>query len=310
MPLPTISQLKQLSPDELTQWSTTIGDAFGDPALEEEYFAVLKPVVEGARVDELYTYRETWLQWYTRLGWEQLVSLSPEDVALLLSKTLFDALLYDTDALREIMQYLEFRSIDDEMMQKKYHTIRSAVLSADAIVCKKQKENTFIRVGDVITQMKTFERTEDSLAESEYYAELQECIEAEVVRAGAFIEAFEVVERLREVLAFFVGVEPKNIYSLVQVAMYPEQFRARAPEAQAAVESVPAAEDNSALYKDIQHTILQEFADQTTGKLTNIEGVMERLNVLADQYGDDWIRDLYYYDEGLGTFHWNDELLQ
>lgn len=61
--------------------------------------------------------------------------------------------------------------------------------------------------------------------------------------------------------------------------------------------------------KDIKRMIEEAFPALKQGKEINFEGVVSMLNTLANRYGDDRIRELYYYNEKSGSFEWNESLL-
>lgn len=61
-------------------------------------------------------------------------------------------------------------------------------------------------------------------------------------------------------------------------------------------------------YDTIKQQIIDSFADED-GNIDNLEGVFDLLDMLANQYDDDDIRELYYYDEQAHGFVWNSTLL-
>lgn len=62
-------------------------------------------------------------------------------------------------------------------------------------------------------------------------------------------------------------------------------------------------------YKDIQQMVDARFGKDEQGIYLSVEGVLALLDSIATEHGDDAIRDLYYFDEQTGSFHWDETLL-
>lgn len=61
-------------------------------------------------------------------------------------------------------------------------------------------------------------------------------------------------------------------------------------------------------YTTIKQQLISQFADES-GNITNIEGLFDALDTMANEQGDEHIRELYMFDEAKGSFVWNESLL-
>jgi hypothetical protein len=86
----------------------------------------------------------------------------------------------------------------------------------------------------------------------------------------------------------------------------PEQKEKTKPTNQVSSLSKGEAGSGSVAEKVISiHKIKEQVQSKFDVKnINDVEGIMTLLNKLADEYGDDRIRDLFYFDEEVGEFKW------
>ncbi|MFH0857719.1 MAG: hypothetical protein V1848_03150 [Candidatus Magasanikbacteria bacterium] len=84
----------------------------------------------------------------------------------------------------------------------------------------------------------------------------------------------------------------------------------RAPVEEKPVEVTPETPRKKLDPKVIQKMIESRFNKNENGEFMNVEGVLTLLDSLANEYGDDSLRELYHFDEEQGKFVWNNALLQ
>ncbi|MCB9798911.1 hypothetical protein H6758_04260 [Candidatus Nomurabacteria bacterium] len=63
-------------------------------------------------------------------------------------------------------------------------------------------------------------------------------------------------------------------------------------------------------YHAIKDMIEERFMKDEDGQIANMHGVLALLEAMAQQYEDDKIREIYYFDENEGRFVWNEALLK
>ncbi len=62
-------------------------------------------------------------------------------------------------------------------------------------------------------------------------------------------------------------------------------------------------------YLNLKQVVEAVYPTSASGEITEVEGVLAMLDSLAQKYEDETIRELCYYNETDGTFHWNESLL-
>lgn len=88
----------------------------------------------------------------------------------------------------------------------------------------------------------------------------------------------------------------------------PSEQETPVPEPPKSVETPPETLPTD--YHAIKQMVQDRFMENTDGEIDNIQGVLALLGSMAEQYGDQQILELYYFDEGAGKFVWNKKLLQ
>jgi len=164
---------------------------------------------------------------------------------------------------------------------------------------------------------------------------------SEDMRGKVLVEKDEIINALVELTHFFSGVEGDGIYVIVDAMKFPEHYMDRNediaeaelpkkileeqtifPEtvAESEVPLIQTQEEKQEEplspadkvevdYAGIQHMIDERFIKDEAGNYVNIEGVLTLLSTLADQYRDEKVRNLYYFDEAKGGFVWDQTVL-
>lgn len=61
-------------------------------------------------------------------------------------------------------------------------------------------------------------------------------------------------------------------------------------------------------YSQVRDLIEARFQKDPNGQYENVAGVLGLLDGLAEEYNDPTLRELYYFDQSTGNFHWNESL--
>ncbi len=270
------------------------------------FFAKAEPGVD-------WQYRWSYFRWYTDLTWRRLNQLSLEDVAgIAFGRQIPTALRLDFDVWQELVLYLN-SLVDPQAIESAYSKIQESFFASTATISLvKQSPVTVLQsISDlrIINKENT-----DSLRSAELFSKIKPAFtEIEPGTEAYWLVTPEVFfDRFAGLVNFFLGVEPKDVWFVVDGFMNPERYAEKPLStekeeiAKTVVEQPQAAQVN---YADIKNMIEARFTRDVSGEFTNLDGVLALLDSLATDQGDDQIRELYYFDEGTGKFQWNEALL-
>lgn len=306
-----------------------IRDSHKTVASLQETWTSLDKYFRNAVAADDRMYRWTYFRIYTEITWKLLLTMDREVISLVaMARQVPTALILDFDVWKEFLTYLNIRMLDKEEMEGVYKESREAFLTSSAYVGV-WKGNS-VTVQELIEDIKIINRPN---ADSLQNAEVMSKVKSVLVPQGdplfdryALTNPDQMVDRFIGLVNFFLGVEPGNIWYVVEKMFSSELYEVPEQSSESQVTStgvsvaspVQLSEQTSSVtaeektpsmsYVDIRTMINSRFSKDDTGQFANIEGVLALLDSLATEYKDDQIRELYYFDESTGGFRWNDEL--
>jgi len=254
---------------------------FNDPQKAEETFFELKLFFKDNTKKKSIGFRDTYWKWFAILLWDRFNFLSEEEIINIAFKRQFIlgiGLDYDLDKI--IKRYLASLLYEKEDVLELFLKIKNAVYS---------NEEEFIfedTVYDFPYILKRFE--EDNLMKDE-----------NLRKALSFNR-----EKMLKLIDFLnlLKIEDKDVLIMLN------KFLNRSPKVK------NEAENNKVLtepkltapsYAEIKAKILQFFPKDEQGEIIDTEGVFEVLEKTAAKYGDDKIKEMYYYNEETEKFEWS-----
>ncbi len=281
---------------------------------------------KSALEDRKYFY--SLFRWYTDLTWKMLTNLRGSTVVeVACARQIPTAFLLDVDVHYRLLDYLGLRTTDDAEVGGWYSDMRNAFLTSEAIVGTLAGKN--VTVVEVVEMVKRMQRPQaTSIEAAEIASKIQTIFfvkDDPLFDAYFFANPNETVERFIDLVNFFVGVEPEKAPYVVSAYINPDRYENFAaaletradesagiapqfsPETLAAPATEPVREKIS--YAEIKKNVEANFTKDATGQFLDPGAVFNLLSNLAEEYRDEKINDLYYFNESDGQFHWNDELL-
>lgn len=294
----------------------------------------------SAKVKEHYL---TYFRWYTELTWKRLRSCSNEFlVKEAVARQIPMALLLGVDVQNELTWYFVARAWIAEEMQILYADIRETILNSEAFIGSIQGKDYLMK--DLVEDVKKLNlKTITSLESAEINAKIKNAFfpkNDQLFDTYITADPDVVVDHAIGLINFILGVEPKNIWYVVDGIVHPFEFvksaveenttpvvpettpppqaeQVPAPPTTPVIEAKPVAKPATAVaptpkptYLDIQLVAQSKFKQGDDGQFEDPEAVLGMLEEWATKYNDDTIRELYVYNEQTGAFEWNEALLK
>lgn len=294
----------------------------------EKLMAELDVFFADKNFDEIQTVYWTYWRWYVDVTWEFLNGLTPEKVAGVVGLEAPMALLCGRDVWKQIINYLAFGGYTELEMPVRYTDIRDSFLNSEMKIGK--WDTGELTVKQLVAEVKKIggPRT-TSIEKAEFNAKLKGALmpkSGDPVAAYITVNADKVIDRLIGLVNFFVGVEPKDAWSIVDMAVHPE-FYENIQKAQEAAQNAPPTsvatsadpmvstsvqltpQISAVNFTDIKSMMENKFTKGADGQFQDPTVVITMLNDLASRYKDERISELYVFNEKTNSFEWNNTLL-
>ena len=275
-------------------------------------------------------YRLSYFLWYTDFTWKMFNNREHDlVVSMCLARQIPMAILLDFDVWRNIMWYLGLRTIERPDMESLYIRMKNAFLESEAYVGKWNGEA--VTVKDLVKEIVAMNTRNDSMEQAEFKSKLLQVLFPQndsIFEKYISTEQDLAVERFIDLTHFFLGVDKDHIWYVVETFLHPEKYEnvvlgevptPSAPAEQPPVSAVPTpkptptpqlapvAKPAAPVKPDpqqIKSQIESQFKKDAEGNFEDIEGVMAKLNELAEKNNDSKIAEMIYFDESSGKFLW------
>lgn len=344
MDCPRIEIYMDFTPQKKTPAElATLDGAFSglQPSEMEKAWSELDAFFRSAGYENDKTMRWDYFRWYTDLSWKFIRNQSPEFVIeVAIARLVPLGILLEIDVFKEFLYYCYFKPFDQNTLAGFYSKVKSAFLQSNAYVGTWQGKDVLLK--DVVADVQKVNRPNaTSLDNAEILGKIKEIF---YLKNDPNFERYVVVspdqaaDHLVGFINFFLGVEPGDIWVIVDSFVHPDKYEQMAQQTDeeeatlsttpseiasvAVVEELPVAAAVEPLaplappspietmsHADIRAMIEARFSQDKDGQFVNIDGVLSLLDSLATEMDDDRIRELYFFDEASGGFKWNDALL-
>ncbi|MBU0596859.1 hypothetical protein KJ641_00030 [Patescibacteria group bacterium] len=318
--------IEEIQKKELEFSSLSLGEKGKEQAWAEmhEYFS-------QALIADDRKFWYSYFRWYTKLSWQYLMTREHEFItSMAIPRQLPMAIMLDFDVWSELMWYFTFKFPEEKELVIFYAQIKKNLFESQQVLGEEKGVSVMLR--DIIKEIIVIDRQgNDSLQVAEMQAKLGRLFfpsDKEEIKMIFSENHDEMVGRFYDLIHFFMGVESDGIGYVVKIfenpekAEFLEKFASGEIELATPVESIPTPisisksvpkekpiekpkEKNKPTPAEIKKLVETRFKPNTEGEIENIEGVMAMLDSLAEEYGDERIRELYYFDEDSEKFIWN-----
>lgn len=313
------------------------------PAERDELFDQLAERFVNLGPADDFAERPGYFRWFTDVTWENLALTSDEFfVQVIAGRQIPTALLLGVDVLSKFLSHIYFRFPVENDAKAFYVKTKDAFLASSAILGRWQ--GTEYRLADAVREMTLIRsRGRDSIQVASFLDKLKQIIFDKDDRWGQMFftaEPDEAVDRLVDLIDFFLDVGPDEIFTAVEMHILPEKYKSvstRAtpnksaaapakpiapPPAQPAPAQKPApikpvsppvakpspakpAAPAKPSYSEIKKKIEERFEKNKEGEFADLDGVFVALQKAAEKYNDPKIAEMLYFDEQTGKFKWN-----
>ncbi len=294
-----------------------------DPAGKDGLWRLLYANFKDATNETIHRYWWREYRFFTELACDRVRVLYADDVVNhVFAKQLVMACILKFEPIDETLWYLGLRFPDKTDAITEYGRIRKAVFESEVVVGSYKNQPQTVR--SIVQEIVRLNQMNNpSLEVAEFKAKLETIFFSELPDP-AYIDRLDIDKR-ESVATFFsfvhflIGVKPEYIYGLVEEALNADKMAIAASESQSSdtiqnaeidreveqeQESEPEISTN--YFVEIKNKIQD---DLSSGKMVDEAEVFDILQNYSEEYNDSRILDLYYYDENLEKFVWNDELL-
>lgn len=340
---------QQFTAAELEAKETAFRKIMADTPQAEALFEELDTFFLGKKTEDIQAVYWTYWRWFVAVTWELLNGLRPEKVAGALATQAPMALLCGRDVWKQIINYLGFSGYSEKEMPIRYSDMRDAFLNSDMPIGKWDAGD--ITIQQLVVEVKKINRLGvSSLEKAEFTAKLKKALMPaadSIVTPYIEVKAEDVIDKLIGLINFFLGVEPKDAWGIVDMAMYPQEYEnlaklaegtlvptvataepVAAPVTPATPKPAPVAPKPVAVpvspapaatpvtpskpvvnLADVKKMLEKKFPKNANGQFVDPTQVLAMLNDLATRYRDERVRELYVYNENTSTFEWNNSLV-
>jgi len=328
-------QVKKISLSEFDQVEQQIID--NDQTFDQMYetWQSLDQFFRNASYETDAEFRLTYFRLYIRLTWKMLAAMDRDYFINIVRRQVLIFIISDIDVLNEIMWYLGFNHADKNALGSLYLELKQAFLESEAVVGKWKGNN--VTVAGLVKEINEISKRKDSLEQAEFESKLKQIMfpNDPLVSKYFTADSDKAVQGFIDLVVFFDIINEKEIWRVVENFLNPEKYQGVvAGEVTPALENVsaattpsklvvpetirPSVPQSSALAQtpivepqgrltmgQIKSQIESQFKKDSDGNFVDIEGVMAKLNELAEKNNDPKIVEMYYYDETEDKFRWN-----
>lgn len=311
-----------------------------DKTQKNRVYDELHSFFASASLSDITAYKNTYWKWYVFATWRVLNYLPFENVVEACRTQIPTAVALGIDVYEDLMKYLMVKPFYLDEAQTMYSKIKKAFFESGFIIGK--MKNKDITTKNLISEIEKLDREgNDALLLAELRVQIKGLLfpEGKSLSQYAQVNPEEEAGDFIDLVHFFLGIDEDKILNILDVYRDPLSYteeeieegttssadlvvgkeegqpsqRTSTPEKPVKPESVqktaPPAQEKKMSLPEIKQMIDQRFKKDPSGQIENIEGVLQLLDQLAGEQGNEKIRELYYFDEEAGEFRWNETLI-
>lgn len=314
--LEQISQFKPIPISQIPQLQDDFETAIIDPMEVLNIFDALHTHFLRIDFDPQFIVNNylTYWRWYVESAWQNTLDLKQDEFAVVFPKQFVSAIVLGHPIEDRLLDFMYYKIGDTITVQRFYKDIRSAIF---------QEHTPLTTIDYTIAQMVEDVRAIDLKTDVEQ-AEWLSRLEMGIFAPGRSFFEFTSAEKSERVVSIlnFINflLEYEDISDIYEdyLAMYLDNHDSDIAKEEGAEEqkiepqTIPAPEiaireEKARSYQEISKQVIDSTASVPEDERD--EQIITRLTELSEQYKDERIQDLYYFDEKTGKFVWNDELL-
>ncbi|MFA7314978.1 MAG: hypothetical protein WC025_03580 [Candidatus Magasanikbacteria bacterium] len=280
-----------------------------------ELFYILNDFFADDRNQEKHLkYYATLWEWYVFLFWETIKFLDEKMVINTFAHQLVDATQLGIDVQDSLFKAISNITPDPEEMQSFYSNIKKEIQNCtEKIVTSKGLSQYSIK--DIYDKKVFFKQNKNlDLDYVEFKTKVHDSIFS-VIRNEKyrFFETDKAYNLFLNMINFFIDIEPQEInefifafdhkMDIIRDQNLSEEYGDEVEES----DEINIPEQTT--YSTIKSQLEQQFSYDTDGELQPVEDVLSKLSELAQENDDVQIEELYFFDENIGKFIWNEDLL-
>lgn len=217
---------QQLDDATLEKKEAEFRQIVADGSKVEETLAELRKFFTGKSEKEAFAYRHSYWRWFVRLTWERLNTLSKEEFVSTISTQVPMALLLEIDVSKDTLRYFSVNAYSEEELAPLYIKVKDAFLSSGAILGSFQGKDMIVR--DVVQDLIRIQKLgKNSLEYPQFLAKLQAAFFPKndlLLQKYVLASPETVVDFFIGLVNFFRGVEPENIFYVLDFFVHPESY--------------------------------------------------------------------------------------
>lgn len=333
---------RKLSIDEVVEEEKKLSEQLGlTPESRAKLRDFLSSELSSLTPETQYDYFFPYFCWYARLTWQDLEFFSDkEKVVDAFFKLSVAGLITKSDLWRSMLGFISKHNfiLEPEILQDFYLKNQQAFFSSPAVLGKMAGKN--ILVSEFIKKIINGAETRSTMEEAALMRELSEIVfeneRREYFKEFSDVKPEEFVKNFFHLVYLFNGIDKDHIWFVADVFIHSGyigddvNFSLEQNDTGAAVgkrQPVKSLEpqtvyDNYSFVKN-KPTAAPVKAKEPIGKYAEIkkrvlatfpsaepEKIIAFLEQESDRLSDSSIRELYYFDEKVGDFVWNEDLLK
>lgn len=326
---------QQIAPEQIE----TVNDRFDyllyDPAtsFQDEVFVALDRFFygpDGYKEEAIAAYHHTYWRWYVEICWKMLYSHSNETATRVIVRQFSTAYMMGIDVEEKFFNYLDTRIPSKENLLSFDKDIVAGITQAAFMLNPVSKET--LSSSALLRAFRAVEN-KSSVDRASFLARVQRALFPEdnllvwfnaqeqadiTTRVVGFIDLFSKPHDIEQLLGDYLNdLLGKSLLRGIDVDVFFNEDaidltevvktgnnNAPRPTTETAVTAAPTSESAEFHLSSVE---AKKMVEEMLGKDATPDAILEKLEELAEQYNDNTIRGLYYFDQQQGTFLWDSE---
>lgn len=310
--------------DEVFQTQSDIFGSFEKDGSRQEAFQILKKFFfqKSISSERVLLFRETYWEWFVRIGWDIFDTLSPDDVYILVGYTTPYAFVLGYDVTYIYVSYFATRPGDFPELSAVHKKIAQHLVASDIpLIFGLQNKDNELSYHSLMMSIERWGQV-DALAKADIYQKIQSVLFSEA-HDDAFLK--HVPTRIQDFVQFLrLFTDVKDIEKIAK-----SYFQDVVEMDQ---KNSPLIDDRNMFFRNINTGLeligedkleydavmflynISQFMHVVLGLDSTVvhtpDEILSKLQVLASDKKNPKIMDVYYFNEQTNQFEWDESLLK
>jgi len=270
----------------------------------------MKEYFFSASANDIKEFKFTYWRWYVELVWKYFNSIPKNELVDIFQKQVPMAIINSYNVVDILLGYFGMRILDEPEAKSFFVSIKNAFLTSNVAVGNWQSKE--VTISELAKEIANIEQKGSSLDRAEFETKLKQIMfpNDPIAQKYTLVDPNVGVERFIDLVVFFQNISENQIWEVVNNFLYADVKESvekkPAPEPVVEVAETPVAVKEISL-AEVKKIIDAQFIKDVNGQYENIEGVFAKLSELADEYTDESVGEMLYWDETSGMFVWKTE---